>query len=64
MFDQPGYVCTGSASSPTPANDGTGGKCPTGRYCPEGSDVGELCPSGWFKQDMHFKNTQIIWLIN
>ena len=43
-----GYYCTLSATRPDPQNDATGGDCPVGHYCPDGTGVPETCPPGYF----------------
>ena len=42
-----GYYCIGSAESPTPTpDDATGGICPVGSFCPEGSQSFTSCADG------------------
>ena len=43
-----GYFCSLGASLSTPSDNITGGVCPTSRYCPQGSSIGELCPISTF----------------
>ena len=47
-----GFYCTGGASIPNPAEDGTlqpfGGVCPSGHYCGNGTVAPVACPSGRF----------------
>ena len=45
---QEGYYCTLGAEVPAPTDGVTGDICPVGRYCPTGTGVPELCPSGTF----------------
>ncbi|GKT26470.1 conserved unknown protein, partial [Aduncisulcus paluster] len=42
----PGYVCRGGASSPTPSDPPNNEQCPLGYYCPEGSKTTTRCPTG------------------
>lgn len=45
-----GFYCTGgSNSSSPPVNDATGGPCPVGQYCTNGTSVPVDCPAGTFQ---------------
>eukprot|EP01022_Parablepharisma_sp_SALTPOND_P014589 TRINITY_DN199_c1_g1_i1.p1 TRINITY_DN199_c1_g1~~TRINITY_DN199_c1_g1_i1.p1 ORF type:complete len:4309 (-),score=431.50 TRINITY_DN199_c1_g1_i1:34-12960(-) len=43
-----GYYCTRGVSQDPPPNDSTGGECPRGHYCPEGSPGPVPCPPGTY----------------
>lgn len=43
-----GSYCTLGASTAAPRDGVTGDICPTGHYCPEGSEVGVVCPGGTY----------------
>lgn len=43
-----GYYCTKKATKPNPTDGTTGDICEKGKYCPEGSSLQELCPSGTY----------------
>ena len=43
-----GFFCVLGASTPQPTDGMTGDVCPTGHYCPEGSEQGLPCPEGTF----------------
>ena len=43
-----GYYCTSGASTKAPTDGVTGNICPTGRYCPKGTSIPQLCPSGTY----------------
>lgn len=38
------YVCSGGSTTPTPTDPSEGYLCPTGHFCPEGSDFEQGCP--------------------
>jgi len=43
-----GYFCTGGATAAKPPNDHTGGECPIGSFCVEGSPNATACPAGTY----------------
>ena len=43
-----GYYCTQGALRADPQEDTTGGLCPVGAYCPQGTGVPPLCAPGYF----------------
>ncbi len=43
-----GYYCEQGADTPTPTDGVTGDVCPTGAYCPSGSNGSTLCPPGTY----------------
>lgn len=43
-----GFYCTLGATRSDPQNDATGGTCPVGHYCPQGTGVPQGCPPGYF----------------
>lgn len=45
----PGYFCPGGVSNPALSQNLV---CPTGRYCPLGSDFPEPCPPGQYQDEM------------
>lgn len=45
---QAGSYCTLGASTAAPRDNTTGDICPSGQYCPTGSEVGIACPSGTY----------------
>ncbi|KAL2085398.1 hypothetical protein ACEWY4_018718 [Coilia grayii] len=44
----PGFYCTGGATSSMPEDGESGGRCPAGSFCPQGSSSPSLCPEGYF----------------
>ncbi|XP_037124116.1 zonadhesin [Syngnathus acus] len=47
-FCSPGYLCIHRSVSPQPEDGPTGGRCPAGFYCPEGTSIMLACPVGTF----------------
>ena len=45
---QSGYYCTLGAQVKAPTDNVTGGICPAGSYCNEGSNASSLCPPGTY----------------
>ena len=43
-----GYYCILGADRPSPTDGVTGDICPTGAYCPPGSNDTTLCPPGTY----------------
>lgn len=43
-----GFYCIYGASTPTPDDGNTGGICPAGSYCPEGSAIHLFCTNGTY----------------
>ncbi|XP_077422977.1 uncharacterized protein LOC144052618 isoform X3 [Vanacampus margaritifer] len=44
----PGYLCIHRSVSHQPEDGPTGGRCPAGSYCPEGTSTMVACPAGTF----------------
>lgn len=47
------YYCVGGAVTPTPSDGITGGPCPEGFYCPEGTVQPVPCKPGTFSSATH-----------
>ena len=46
------YVCSGGSYSPSPVDGVQGHICPTGHYCPLGSDVERGCGIGTYQDQV------------
>ncbi|XP_041849947.1 neurogenic locus notch homolog protein 4-like [Melanotaenia boesemani] len=47
----PGFYCLDGSQSATPVSGVSGGVCPAGHYCSEGSSVPSPCPAGFYQNE-------------
>ncbi|XP_037836575.1 multiple epidermal growth factor-like domains protein 11 [Kryptolebias marmoratus] len=47
----PGFYCLDGSQSAAPVSDVSGGVCPVGHYCPEGTSTPFPCPLGFYLND-------------